>query len=446
MDNLAPETTISVDSIQRSGDLRLNANVHLNWYGSDADGYIDYFNVQVNDEPVGKTRSNDSIFTFVIDAGLDSADVLIQVSAVDHEGLEDPTPAKLWVPLKNAAPSCRIDADEIAPDSAKIVLTLRWDAEDIDGNETIVEAEVRLNNGPWAQIDLGQGLLSFTLNPSGTSAAVYQNGFLVDTALSGAAANDTNRVFLRVKDWAGSYSEVDTSSTFYWSSKAADMLVLNSQPAYIGAQYKEWLDTIGDAYDYVQMDAITGIGIPTYWNPSMKLLFEQYERVLLFTDATQFPNNGGTDYLLNILSPSVQSYVQGGGKVLTSAQITSSMDMGAINDVYPVSGSITSTGQARLTNDSSIVPVDTTSGAPSVRPKNIVLGVTPVNPAADANAYYTAQLTKIAGWTGSNTVGTIRSRNGEVYEVFFSVPLHQFSRSNSANGGDLIKHVLENEF
>ena len=98
MDNLAPETTISVDSIQRSGDLRLNANVHLNWYGSDADGYIDYFNVQVNDEPVGKTRSNDSIFTFVIDAGLDSADVLIQVSAVDHEGLEDPTPAKLWAP------------------------------------------------------------------------------------------------------------------------------------------------------------------------------------------------------------------------------------------------------------------------------------------------------------------------------------------------------------
>ena len=147
--------------------------------------------------------------------------------------------------------------------------------------------------------------------------------------------------------------------------------------------------------------------------------FEQYDCVLLFADATQFPNNGGTDYLLNILSPSVQSYVQAGGKVLTSAQITSSMDMGAINDVYPVSGSVTAAGQARLTNDSAIVPVDSMSAAPAVRPKNIVLGVTPVNPAADANAYYTAQLTKIAGWTGDNTVGTIRSRNGEVFEVFF---------------------------
>jgi len=86
------------------------------------------------------------------------------------------------------------------------------------------------------------------------------------------------------------------------------------------------------------------------------------------------------------------------------------------------------------------------SAAPAVSPENIVLGVTPVNPAADANAYYTAQLTKIAGWTGDNTVGTIRSRNGEVFEVFFSIPLHQFSRSNSLNGGDLIKHILENEF
>ena len=446
VENLAPETRISVDSIQRFGDLRLNANVHLYWFGSDEDGYVDYFKIQVNEDPIGITRSNDSVFTFVIDAGLDSADVLIKVSAVDHQGLEDPTPAQLWVPLKNAAPSCRIDADEIQPDSAKIVLTLRWDADDIDGDETIIEAQVKCNNGPWSSIDLGQGLLSFTLNPNGTSARVYQNGFLVDTALDGALADDQNVIYLRVKDWAGSYSKVDTSSTFYWSSRLTNMLVLNSQPAYIGAQYKEWLDSIGNSYDYVQMDAITGIGIPFYWNPSMKLLFEQYDRVLLFADATQFPNNGGTDYLLNILSPSVQSYVQGGGKVLTSAQITSSMDMTAINDIFPVSGSVTAAGQARLTNDSAIVPVDSIGAAPSVSPKNIVLGVTPVNPAADANAYYTAQLTKIAGWTGDNTVGTIRSRNGEVFEVFFSIPLHQFSRSNSTNGGDLIKHILENEF
>ena len=98
----------------------MNANVHLHWYGSDQDGYIDYFNVRVNDEAPGQTRSNDGIFTFVIDAGLDSSDVRIRVSAVDHQGLEDPTPAQLWVPLKNAAPSCRIDADEIAPDVQKL--------------------------------------------------------------------------------------------------------------------------------------------------------------------------------------------------------------------------------------------------------------------------------------------------------------------------------------
>ena len=49
VDNLPPETTIAIDSIQRTGELRLNANVHLHWYGSDADGFIDYFKVKVNE-------------------------------------------------------------------------------------------------------------------------------------------------------------------------------------------------------------------------------------------------------------------------------------------------------------------------------------------------------------------------------------------------------------
>ena len=203
VENIPPETTIAIDSIQRTGELRLNANVHLHWYGSDADGFIDYFKVKVNEGVELETKSTDSVFTFVIDAGLDSSDVRIQVTAVDHLGGEDPTPAYLWVPLKNAAPTCQIDADNIAPDSAKIVLTLRWNAEDIDGDETIVEAEVRLNNGPWTGIDLGQGLLSFSLQPNGTKASLFQNGFLVDSSMIGAVANDENVVYLRVKDWAG---------------------------------------------------------------------------------------------------------------------------------------------------------------------------------------------------------------------------------------------------
>ena len=83
------------------------------------------------------------------------------------------------------APSCRIDADEIAPDSAKIVLTLRWDAEDIDGNETIIEAEIRLNNGPWAPVTGSRaGLPKYERY----FCSRLSNGFLVDTALYGAAA------------------------------------------------------------------------------------------------------------------------------------------------------------------------------------------------------------------------------------------------------------------
>src|SRR5210317_673837 len=75
VDNLPPETVIAIDSIQRTGELRLNANVHLHWFGSDADGFIAHYEVQVNNGSPVITTATDSVFTFVIDAGLDSADV-----------------------------------------------------------------------------------------------------------------------------------------------------------------------------------------------------------------------------------------------------------------------------------------------------------------------------------------------------------------------------------
>ena len=113
-----------------------------------------------------------------------------------------------------------------------------------------------------------------------------------------------------MKDWAGS-TRSNTSSTFYWSAKAADMLVLNSQPAYIAHSIK-WLDGIGDSYDYVQMDAITKL-VFLHIGIHHGCFFEQYDAYFYLRMPLSF-NNGGTDYLLNILSPSVQSYVQGGEK------------------------------------------------------------------------------------------------------------------------------------
>ena len=47
--NKAPETLLQVDSIVRSGDLRLGTNVTLHWYGMDVDRYERYEHGCINE-------------------------------------------------------------------------------------------------------------------------------------------------------------------------------------------------------------------------------------------------------------------------------------------------------------------------------------------------------------------------------------------------------------
>jgi len=78
--NMAPETLLQVDSIVRTGDLRLGTNVTLHWYGMDQDGFIKGYHITV-DETTSFTENTDSTFSFNIDAGQDTADIFLTVAA-----------------------------------------------------------------------------------------------------------------------------------------------------------------------------------------------------------------------------------------------------------------------------------------------------------------------------------------------------------------------------
>jgi hypothetical protein len=440
VDNLEPETAGQVDTIIRSGDNRLGTNVHLHWFGSDQDGYITAYEVSVDGQTT-TTTSTDSIFSFSIDAGVDTADILLSVAAIDNEGAKDGTPWTLSVPIKNTAPTVEIDPAGDVPDSAFIVLTMDWRVGDEDGDETVELVELKLNGGNWFEINNQPGLLSFAIAPSG-NVAFYQNATFIDS-IEGGLLGGLNALYLRAKDRAGIYSDVDTTAEFLWGAAAHNTLLINSQPEYIGTTYKAWMDSAGVAYDYIQMDAISGSGIPTYWDPTYEIIMSNYDRIALFTDATQFPTRSGSDYLLNILSTSVRNFMLGGGQLFTASQLTPAMSGAAFLDIFPIESLVSSVGQARLTNDSTLVSLQT--GYPSLRPQNIVLGVVPVIPSADATALYNGQVTKIAGWNGSTTMGATRSQNGQVNQVFVALPLHLFTRPTQ-NGGELLDHVFNAVF
>jgi len=440
IENLPPDTQLQVDTIVRNGDLRLGTNVQLHWYGTDQDGYIAGYNVAVNGNG-SFTKATDSLFSFSIDAGVDTADILVEISAVDNEGAVDESPAQLIVPIKNAAPEVVIDPDGTLPDSAFIVATLDWRATDEDGDATIELVEVKLNNGNWFSIGTQPSLLSFALNSNGV-VDFYKNAQWTDT-LSGANLIGENFLYLRAKDRAGIYSAVDTSAGFLWSASTENTLLINGQAEYLGTYYKAWMDSANIAYDYIQMDAVTGAGIPAYWNPTYEIIMSRYSQIALFTDATVFPTKSGSDYLLNILALSTQKFLQQGGKLFTASQLSAPMAGGAFLDIFPIESLVISSGQARLTNDSSLVPL--VSGYPSMRPQNIVLGIVPVVPSADASPLYNGQLTKIAGWNGASTLGATRSQSGSVNQVFIALPLHLFTRPNEG-GQELLDHVFNAVF
>ncbi|NDD35189.1 MAG: hypothetical protein EBZ26_02580, partial [Flavobacteriia bacterium] len=232
IENFPPETQLQVDTIIRSGDLRLGTNVQLHWYGTDRDGFIDGYNVAVNGTSTF-TTATDSLFSFSIDAGVDTADILVEIAAVDNEGAVDESPASLVVPIKNAAPEVSLDPDGFLPDSAFIVATLDWRASDADGDETIELVEIKLNNGNWFSIGTQPSLLSFALNGDGT-VDFYKNAQWTDS-LSGASLTGENFLYLRAKDRAGIYSAVDTSAGFLWAPAVESTLIINGQAEYLGA-------------------------------------------------------------------------------------------------------------------------------------------------------------------------------------------------------------------
>ena len=165
--NAAPDTFLSLESINLTGENRLNSTVNLTWFGTDIDGYVSYYEFKINEGEWQKTLVQDSTFLFDIDPDSDSTDINFYVRAVDNEGLVDPTVAYLKVPLKNSPPVITFETATLPIDTTNLVITFRYRATDPDGDNTLKQVYLRANDGNWNEIDLNQKLISVI--PSNTT-------------------------------------------------------------------------------------------------------------------------------------------------------------------------------------------------------------------------------------------------------------------------------------
>ncbi|MBI1315250.1 hypothetical protein GC167_00090 [bacterium] len=431
--NRAPETAFSVEKIELTGENRLNSRVELSWYGTDVDGYVAGFEISTDSLNWNFTERNDSVFRFSLPPGSDTADIDLWLRSIDDQGLADPSPARLRIPLKNSPPEVAFDTKSLPSDSVLAVFTFRWTASDPDGDNSLEKAFLKANTGPWIEIDKNQALISLVLDTAQPGKAYVYYGtrrspeaFQIDGMVPGGE----NRLYLKTTDLAGAQSLPDSTDAVVVRPKTADLLVVGAQPASVTSVYLGVLQSINVDYDLLDCFVNSSSQAPRLWDPSFDLILGLYNKAFVYSDATTLPPNpvsGAEQPLLPLIAPSIQRFTDRGGRSLTTTSFAANSDLTSLTGPFPFDGLVVSVGQARIAPDSGMYALDTTR-YPDVRPTFFDFGVDPLIRSVDSEDFYRGRLTKLSGWTGDNLMGSLRRNGaGQPQQVFFSVELHKYN-------------------
>jgi len=445
--NFPPETHLSLEKINLSGDLRLNSSVYLSWYGTDKDGVVVGYEYSTNQTDWFFTERRDSTFKFPIPPGIDTTDIRFYIRAIDDQDLTDPSPAELTIPLRNSKPTVEIDEESFPADTAFSVITFRWNYGDPDGDQTVIEAYIKANDGDWHELDRSKPMISIRpTDPKATGtvdANVYYNTDIAQPALTidGLNNGSDNVFYLKVVDFAGTESIVDTSETIFLRAQTSDLLMIGGQPPNVNARYQSLVGAVYPDYDLVDFALDNGQYQPKYWNPTFSLLTELYDKVFFNCDQSLFthPITGQSALLLEFAAPVLQNYSNKGGKSFITTSFPAGLVPTELSGALPIDSLSLTSGQAVVRNDSFVVGRD--ANWKNLQPKNLILGLDPFVPSIDAEPIYTAQISTFGAWEGPNVVGAIRKKDGNINQLFFSIELYRFDNDPAALN-DVFDYVL----
>ena len=459
--NQAPNTTFSIEEINLSGDDRLNSIVRLSWYGKDPDGYVTAYELSEDGQNWNYTQAQDSTFQFSFSGNTDTADIELYVRAIDNEGLRDPSPDYLKIPIKNTPPVVNFDEDLSIPDTTILVATTEWKATDLDGQETITEVLISLNGRDWQNINRTKNIISIApVDPKAndtSQAVVYYDTEESPSSviLDGLVLNDTNKLFIKVIDQAGTESAVDTSNTFFLKGKRNDVLIAGGVEASSvnpSIFYQNIFNQINVDYDIIDFLAYNGLYRPKIWNITFKLQLSYYDKLFFFSNESIYrnPYTNLSAMLLESAAPSLQSYANSGGKYMISTTFLYNSNIEAFVGVLPVqSKSSTPPFNTALSRDSALVsPLNTSSSIwPNLQASNLIIPMNVYNiDPVDTEVLYKAQLTSFSGnWNDTKIIASGRRLNGRLNQVFFNIQLWQMNKDQSKLE-DLFDQIFNVEF
>jgi hypothetical protein len=371
--NKAPVTKIFLKP--DSGISNQPSKINLHWSGDDPDGLVIGYYFSFDGVNWTFTTKNDSSFELKIGAVDTTFNFL--VSAVDNSGNEkydsqvfqnninfgaepfvdkngngiwdigedytdigiiDPNPAKIILPIRNSAPIISWNVLSTIPAVSYPAMTFGWDIFDLDGNETITNIKIALNDTNNAVL-LNGGVRIITIrtndftNPN-PLMDIYIDGNpngMAPVKLPGLIFDSNNRFYVQAEDISGAKSSwislPDTSRNWFVKKPKGKVLIVDDYILLDDAAqfYSSMMDSLSltNKFDILDLN----INKLPYLNTTFLETIKLYDNIIWYTD---------NDPSLNLANAAVQNYLDAGGKIFFSMQFPNDIDLQLIEGFLPI--------------------------------------------------------------------------------------------------------------
>ncbi|MCK4546348.1 MAG: hypothetical protein KAW17_02810 [Candidatus Eisenbacteria sp.] len=284
----------------------------LSWWGEDMDGEVTHYlfrflydsaEWRAGDTSWVTTTATES--TFYLPVSNELAVHTFEVTAVDDDGAEDPTPARINLIVRNSQPEVSFEDLARLPDTTLTAITFFWTGKDtVDGNDTITEYLIWLD-GQAAPYSLDNLVSHYT--------------FGRDDLRGGDGR--TRTVYLQAVDSGCDSSEIATYSWYVKQPTGRILLIDNVPGSLVGASrsdefYRDVLDSLallGEPYTLLDFERHGGFTTAEDVFPAL----EPFEAVIWYTGTDSLPSD-----LMVRAEQGIRQYLDFGGSIMLSSMAT----------------------------------------------------------------------------------------------------------------------------
>lgn len=482
MPNQAPHTYMSLFP---DGDIsQQTSRLKVSWWGDDPDGLVVGYYLTWDDVHWAFTTKNDS--TFALRIGASDIKYTFKVASVDNGGnglydnsvvrngidfgpepfidqngdgkynpgekffdigLVDPKPASLIYPIKNSAPNVEFNSVTSLPDTSYPVMTLGWDAEDIDGQETIVKINIALND-TTKFVTLPGNIRMVMLrmkdfNNSGAQTEILLNaseGSIFPEKLLGLKLNSNNKVYIQAEDISGAKSSFNSlpseSRNWYVKKPVSNFLIIDDSQIEDNASafYRTAFNT---------MHGGTLAGKYEVWDINKnKVPYDNItflETIKLFKYIFWYNNDNNPN--ISLASTASRKFIDFGGKMAFSMTLPQTVDNNVLKAFLPIDSVGNTPKKDYLTTlYSNTVASSDNSSYPELKTSGTVFRARSIYPTSGTGVpVYNLVTTQL---TGNKTIGL---RDSEKKLFFIELPLSK-SDGNQGNVKLLLEKIFFEDF